>query len=48
MNKKKYLRPETEIINLNATDIIATSTGASGDDVPWAARQDGDFFDFDE
>lgn len=36
--KKQFANPELKIVMLDNADIIATSTGATGDDIPMSAR----------
>lgn len=38
MVRKKFEKPMVKIVMLNETDIIATSTGATGDDIPMNGR----------
>ncbi len=45
MNKKVYLVPQTEVILTEANAILAGSTGATGEDVPWAAKERNIFID---
>lgn len=50
MNKKVYLVPQVNVIQIEANVILAGSgTGATGEDIPWARSKsrnrifDGDF-----
>lgn len=36
MNKKVYLTPLAKVIQIEANAILAGSTGATGEDIPWA------------
>lgn len=45
MDKKEYKKPEAEIVLVEATSILEGSTGATGDDVPWAANERESFDD---
>ena len=42
MDKKEYQRPELTVAHAETHSMLATSggsTGATGEDVPWAAKQ---------
>lgn len=39
MNKKEYQRPNVKVVLLESNSILAGSTGATGEDVPWAAKR---------
>lgn len=39
MYKKEYKKPEAEIVLIETSSILEGSTGATGDDVPWAAKE---------
>lgn len=45
MNKKIYLVPQTEVILTEANAILAGSTGATGEDIPWATKERNTIFD---
>lgn len=41
MTKKEYKKPDIKIIYIDAVDVLlagAGSTGATGEDVPWAVK----------
>lgn len=49
MNKKEYQRPDVKVILIESNSILAGSTGATGEDAPWAAKHRGrNFIDVDE
>lgn len=41
MNKKEYQRPNTELVLIDTSSILAGSgvTGATGEDAPWASAR---------
>ncbi len=39
MKKKNYEQPISEIIQTDIISILAGTTGATGEDVPWAAKK---------
>lgn len=39
MKKKNYEQPISEIIHTDIISILAGTTGATGEDVPWAAKK---------
>ncbi len=39
MEKKNYKQPISEIIQTDIISILAGTTGATGEDVPWAAKK---------
>ena len=45
MNKKNYLAPQAEVTQIEANAILAGSTGATGEDIPWAAKERSIIFD---
>lgn len=38
MKKKNYEQPIAEVINTEIISILAGTTGATGEDIPWAAK----------
>lgn len=49
MNKKVYLVPKTLAVQIEASAILSGSTGATGEDIPWAsAKSRNDIDDNDD
>lgn len=39
MNKRKYQIPDLKVVLVESSSILAGSTGATGEDAPWASAQ---------
>lgn len=39
MSKKVYLVPQARVVLIEENSILAGSTGATGEDIPWAAKE---------
>lgn len=48
MNRKVYFAPQAKVIQLEANAILAGSTGATGEDIPWARAKSRNSFFYDE
>ena len=40
MSKKTYQQPDVRMVMLCASTILAGSTGATGEDIPWASAKE--------